>query len=217
MAYDIYSKFVYLCTKIPGKILMNTSNLELRENTLTKLRDGDLASFEEVFNIFQPKLYAFVFRYLKSREDSEEIVQEVFIQIWETKSNLNEKLSFKSYLFTITKNKIIDYFRRKKIDTLSKNYIQNFTELVHDDTHRDIIYKDFDTTLAKAIEQLPAKRKVIFILSKKFGMSRSEIAKFYNISENTVKNQLQEAINFLKETLKKDILIYILFILSTLH
>ena len=195
---------------------MNTSNLELRENTLAKLKDGNLSSFEEVFGIFQPKLLSFVFRYLKSKEDSEEIVQEVFVLLWENRATLNEKLSLKSYLYTITKNKIIDYFRRKKIETISKNYIKNFTELIHEGTYKDIIYKDFDTTLAHAIEKLSDRRKVIFILSKKFGMSRNEIANFYNISENTVKNQLQEAMNFLKDFVKKEILLFLLIMISWL-
>jgi RNA polymerase sigma-70 factor (ECF subfamily) len=189
---------------------MNTSNLELKEHTLTKLKDGDWVSFEEIFNIFYPQLLAFVFRYLKSKEDSEEIVQEVFIQIWENRAILNEKLSFKSYLFTITKNRIIDYFRKKKIEVLSKNYIQNFTELVHENTYKEILARDFDAALSNAIDKLPEKRKVIFILSKKFGMSRSEIAKFFNISENTVKNQLQEAMNFLKDFIKKEIILIII-------
>jgi RNA polymerase sigma-70 factor (ECF subfamily) len=184
---------------------MNTLNLELREHTLSKLKKGDMSSFEEVFALFQPKLLTFVFRYTKSKEDSEEIVQEIFIQIWENRSTLNEKLSFKSYLFTIAKNKIIDHFRKKKIETLSRNYISNFTELIHDSTYKEILNKDYDEVIANAIEMLPDKRKVIFILSKKFGMSRNEIASFYNISENTVKNQLQEAINFLREILRKEV------------
>jgi RNA polymerase sigma-70 factor, Bacteroides expansion family 1 len=195
---------------------MNTSNLELKEHTLTRLKEGDMNSFEEVFTIFQPKLLAFVYRYLKSREDSEEIVQEVFIQIWENRTTLNEKLSFKSYLFTITKNRIIDYFRKKKIETLSKNYVRNFTELIHDNTSSELVYKDYDAVLAEAIEKLPDKRKVIFLLSRKFGMSRNEIANFFNISENTVKNQLQEALNFLRDILKKEVLLIILLIINRL-
>lgn len=193
---------------------MNLSNLELKENTLHKLKDGDLSSFEEVFAIFSPKLYAFVYRYIKSKEESEEIVQEVFIQIWETRSKLNEKLSFKSYIYTITKNKIIDYFRRKKIESLSKNYIEAFTNLVRDDTYNELFYKDYDSLLIKAIGQLSEKRKEIFILSKKFGMSRSEIASFYGISENTVKNQLHEALNFLRTILKKEIILITVFLLN---
>jgi RNA polymerase sigma-70 factor (family 1) len=195
---------------------MNTSNLEFREHTLSRLKEGDINSFEEIFNIFQPKLYAFVFRYIKSKEDTEEIVQEVFIQIWENRINLNEKLSFKSYLFTITKNRIVDYFRKKKIESLSRNYIQHFTELIHDSTYMELFYKDYDAALAEAIERLPNKRKEIFILSKKFGMSRTEIARFSNISENTVKNQLQDAVNFLRDFLKKEVFIMIMFLVSRL-
>lgn len=195
---------------------MNTSNLEFREHTLTKLKNGDWSSFEEIYNIFRPQLYAFVFRYLKSKEDSEEIIQDVFIQIWENRGFLNEKLSFKSYLFTITRNRIIDYFRKKKIEVLSRNYIQNFTEIVHENTYKELIAKDMDSVLSDAIDKLSEKRKAIFLLSKKFGMSRSEIANFFGISENTVKNQLQEAINFLKDIMKKDIVIVVLFVLKNL-
>jgi len=195
---------------------MNTSNLELREHALTKLKNGDWASFEEIYNTFRPQLYAFVFRYLKSKEDSEEIVQEVFIQIWENRASLNEKLSFKSYLFTITKNRIIDYFRKKKIEIISKNYIFHFTEIVHENTYKEIIAKDMDLALSEAIDKLPEKRKIIFLLSKKFGMSRNEIANFFSISENTVKNQLQEAINFLKDVMKKDIVLLMFILLKGL-
>jgi RNA polymerase sigma-70 factor (family 1) len=191
-----------------------TNNLETETYLLTKLKESDIGSFEQIFDLFYQKLYAFVFRYLKSKEDSEEIVQDVFIQIWENRLNLNENLSFKSYLFTITKNRIIDYFRKKKVESLYKNYVQNFVEMVHDGTYKELIYKDYDIALTEAIQQLPEKRREVFILSKKFGMSRAEIAKFFNISENTVKNQLQEALSFLRETLKKEVFIFILAIIN---
>jgi RNA polymerase sigma-70 factor (ECF subfamily) len=184
---------------------MNIPDSEVATTILTRLKEGDLIAFKELFVKFQPKLYAFVFRYLKGKEDSEEIVQEVFIQVWENRSNINENLSFKSFLFTITKNKITDYFRKKKTEILYRNYVLNYLEVLHDNTNKELIYKDYTALLADTIDQLPEKRKIIFIMSKKLGMSRNEIAQFLNISENTVKNQLQEAMKFLRNIFDKEI------------
>jgi len=195
---------------------MNTSNSDTNSNNISGLKDGNLDSFKELFLNFQPKLYAFVFRYLKTRADSEEIVQEVFIQVWENRSNLKENLSFNSFLYTITKNKIVDYFRKKKTETLYKNYVFNYMDMIHDDTNKELIYKDYNEALSEAIALLPEKRRSVFIMSKKFGMSRTEIAKFLDISENTVKNQLQEAMNFIRTMLNKEISLLILLLITYL-
>jgi RNA polymerase sigma-70 factor, ECF subfamily len=195
---------------------MNSPGLEIEKLLMTKLKGGDVNSFKQLYYHYQSKLYHFVFRYLKKKEDSEEIVEECLIHIWEDRSNLNENLSFQSYLFTIAKNKIIDYFRKKKVETLYKNYIQNFIEIVQDSSNKSLIYKDFSLELNGAIGQLPEKRRVIFIMNKKLGMSRAEIAEFFNISENTVKNQLQEAMKFLRETLNKETFLFLIILIKIL-
>jgi RNA polymerase sigma-70 factor (family 1) len=191
---------------------MNISNSEVATITLTRLKKGDLDAFKELFTTFQPKLYAFVFRYLKNRGDSEEIVQDVFVQIWENRVNINEQLSFKSYLFTITRNRIIDYIRKKKLDALYRNYIFNYVDIIQENTNKELLYKEFNKALTDIINQLPEKRRIIFILSRKLKMSRSEIAQFLNISENTVKNQLQEATKFLRDFVDKEILLVIILL-----
>lgn len=182
---------------------MNISDSEVATTILARLKKSDNDAFKELFFKFQPKLYAFVLRYMKNRDDAEEIVQEVFIQIWENRTQINESLSFKSYLFTVTKNKIIDYFRKKKTENLYRNYVLNYIEILQDNTLIELTNKDYNKALTDTISQLPEKRRSIFIMNKKLGMSRNEIAQFLNISENTVKNQLQEAMNFLRNVFDK--------------
>jgi RNA polymerase sigma-70 factor (ECF subfamily) len=183
---------------------MSFSPFSIEKNVIINLRNGDWNSFKEIYLLYKPVLQSFVFRYVKNQADSEEIVQDVFTGIWEQRQNLKEDLSFRSFVFTITKNKIIDYFRKTKIEKLYKNYISNYIEEIQENTQRKIQNNDLSHTITRAIDLLPEKRKAIFILSKKFELSRSEIASFLNISENTVKNQLQEAIQFLRENLKKE-------------
>jgi RNA polymerase sigma-70 factor (ECF subfamily) len=195
---------------------MNIANSDIKPHILTGLKEGNLNAFKELFFQYQPKLHGFVFRYLKSKTDAEEIVQEVFIQIWENRTSINENLSFNSFLFTITKNKIIDYLRKKKTETLYRNYVFNYLELINDSTDKELMYKDYNEALADAITQLPKKRRAIFIMSKKFQMSRTEIAQFLDISENTVKNQLQDAMNFIRTMLNKEILLLFLIIINYL-
>lgn len=190
---------------------MDIYELRTDRQLIINLKEGNINSFEKIFNLFSPRLFSFVLRYIKSKEDTEEIVQEVFIQLWENRSKINEDLSFKSYLFTITRNKITDYFRKKKIEDLYRDYVKNFTDIISENIYKDLFNKDYDAVLADGIQQLPEKRKVIFIMSKKFGMSRQEIADFFNISENTVKNQLQEAMDFLRQLVKKEVLFITIF------
>ena len=193
---------------------MYIPNSATEKQLLIQLKNGDISSFKDIYVYYKPLLFSFSLRYLKNKEDSEEIVQEIFVQFWENRHKIDTSLSIKSYLFTITKNKIIDYFRKHKVEALYENYVLNFIDLIHDNTQKDIIFKDLNTAVSEAIDKLSDKRKQVLIMSKKLGMTRAEIAKFLDISENTVKNQLQEALQFLKEAVGYEfIFLFITFLL----
>ena len=84
------------------------------ENELVeKLRKGDIHAFDQVYGKYAPKLYAFSYKYLKSKEESEELVQSVFLKVWENQQNLKKDTSFKSFLFTIAYNEICNIFRQR--------------------------------------------------------------------------------------------------------
>ncbi len=178
---------------------------------LSELKKGNTESFKSLYKTYQPKLFAFSLRYLKVKEDAEGITQEVFFELWKNRKKINESLSLSSFLFTITRNKIIDHFRKQQRQTLYHNYLQHYLELTNTVISEEAKNNVTDRQVGYAIKKLPEKRKIVFLLRKKFGLSRKEVAEFMGISENTVKNQLQEALKFLRQVLHRESALSLLF------
>lgn len=179
--------------------LKSSQELEL----VRKLRDGDSSAFDLLFVQYSSKLFYFVNKYLNVREESEEIVQDVFLNLWKHKKEIRSEEAFKSYLYKIALNNIRNYFIKKQVREKHKQLIAQ-EYLIESDLDTD--EPDYESVIKRVdrlIEQLPEKRKEIFLLSRKEGLDISEIAKYLGISESTVKNQISSAIAFLKGEVKK--------------
>ena len=186
-----------------------------KESKLVKeLKNGNILAFNSLFEEYSNRLYYFALNYMKNEAEAEELVQEVFTRIWETRSNLKEELSFNSYLFTIAFNIIKKHFRRKSQTT------EYFREYVYSDldlqTTQQLDYNSLRTYLNEVVEQLPEKRRKIFQMSRFEGLNTKEIAKELNISTKTVENQLTDALKFVRTKIGKSnlgsVLFYILFV-----
>ena len=153
---------------------------------IISLKSGDFESFDQLFNKYGKRLYGFAIGYLKSHEDAEELVQDIFVRVWENRSELDENQSFNSYLFTIAKNTILNHFRKKAYQQSYIEYIKQHTKLIHTKTEEDIIYSDLDAQAKKVIDQLPPRRREIFRLSREQGYNNEEIAQRLNISKKTL-------------------------------
>jgi RNA polymerase sigma-70 factor (ECF subfamily) len=159
-------------------------------------------------------LYRFALGYLKSEEEAEELVQEVFTIIWDKRMTLKEELSFKSFLFTIAFNIIKKHFRSK---TYLSDYLKSSSGDISDNiTSHEITYNSLHQYIAELVNQLPDRRKEIFIKSRFEGLSTKEIAENLQISHKTVENQLTEALRFIRTNLNKEnipiLLFFVLFI-----
>jgi len=183
---------------------------------LSAIKKGDIESFRSLYKTYQPKIFAFSLRYLKVTEAAEDLTQEVFIQLWENRQKININFSLSSFLFTIAKNKIIDHFRKQQRQTLFNNYIQHYLEFPNTLKEENEGDNVASIQVESVINKLPEKRKIVFLLSKKFGLNRREIADFLGISENTVKNQLQEALKFLRHVLHQETVLTFIFFISFL-
>jgi RNA polymerase sigma-70 factor (ECF subfamily) len=175
-----------------------------------ELSKGNLLAFNTLFRKYSGRLYRFAYGYLKSVEESEELVQEVFTIIWEKRAGLKEELSFKSFLFTISFNIIRKHFR-------TQNYLFNYLKdkLETDtDTHtsQKIIYNSLFQYITELVNKLPDRRKEIFIKSRFEGLSIKEISEDLKISHKTVENQLTIALKFIRENLTKESLRVIILI-----
>ena len=190
---------------------MNTSNPS--ESALVKaLSNGEIKAFNELFQLYGNRIYRFANGYLKSVPDAEELVQDVFMKIWEKRGELNENLSFKSYIFTIAFNIIRKHFVKKALNAkFIDQQIINDTDL---NTLQNIDYQSTKKLLDNLVEQLPPRRREVFIKSRIDGHTVKEIAEELGTSPKTVENQLGEALKFIRSHIgKEDFAILIFFML----
>ena len=165
---------------------------------LLAIKCDDPEAFKKIYLRYRLKVYYFALRFLKSKVEAEEVVQEVFIKIWNGRKQINETLSFNSYLFTITKNHIFNLNRDKLNHQAFIDFILPFCNDTENSTEDTVISKDLETHLSTAIEALPPKRKIIFKKSREEGLTYPQIASELNISEKTVESQIRLAIKWLR-------------------
>lgn len=179
------------------------------QQLVQSLQKGNVAAFDSLFEIYSPKLYGFAFKYFRNETDAEELVQEVFVKVWENRHSLKTEHSFKSYLFTIALNQIRKYFNKKAV---ALRYLES---LQHEPEFSDpALAEDYESALQKLnsiIDQMPPRRREIFIKSKLEGKSSKEVAAELNISPGTVDNQVSEALRFLRSQFKAESLGLLLF------
>lgn len=158
---------------------------------LVKLKSGDDQAFEELYNSYREPAIRFCNSILKDIEESENIIQEVFIKIWNRRSTINPELNFTSYLFTIIKNRVFDHLKEMKKNEFLR---EKFWDKVLKYKVIDIeVEEERFAKVKRAVENLSEKRKEIIKLNYEEGKSYDEIANQLNISKNTVKNQLVKA------------------------
>lgn len=174
-----------------------------------ELSKGNLLAFNALFRDYGNRLYRFALGYLKSEDEAEELVQEVFTIIWEKRADLKEELSFKSYLFTIAFNIIKKHFRTKaQISEYFKSRISDDSDM---HTTEKINYESLHQYITDLVNKLPERRKIIFIKSRFEGLNVKEIAEELKISHKTVENQLTNASKFIRTNIIRESIPALLF------
>lgn len=175
------------------------------------LQRGNVAAFDSLFEVYSPKLFGFALKYFKNESDAEELVQEVFVKVWENRRLLKSEFSFKSYLFTIALNQIRKHFNKKATSLRYLDSLQNEPEFSDIQDIQDNNYESALQQINLIIEQMPPRRREIFMRSKLEGKSSKEIAAELNISAGTVDNQVSEALRFIRSRLNTENFGLILF------
>ena len=179
---------------------------------IEKLRIGDVDAFDQVYQRYAGKLYAFSLKYLKSKEEAEELVQSVFLKVWEHKKNLKKDTSFKSYLFTIAYNEICNLFRRRKYQQNLITKIETESSEASGETEDQIEFQFVLEQVDQIIARLPEKQKTIFLKSRQEGKSTKEIADEFGLSPGTIDNYISESLKFIRTNLKDKHFSTLLFI-----
>jgi len=168
---------------------------------LKGLRNGDEKVFRLIVDHWYTRLFNFAFGYLNNKENAKEVVQDVFLLLWEHRFQLNEDTILNAYLFTLTRNHCIDMIRREKL-------ILQFRKDKQDEYHRltenynalsdkildNIFVEELQDEIDNAINSLPDQCKKIFILSRQEGLKNREISEKLNLSLKTVESHITKAI-----------------------
>lgn len=170
---------------------------------LDRCAAGERQPYACLYNLYLEELYRYVYLFTKSRELSEEIVQDVFVKVWEKKEGLAMVGMFKAYVFKMARNQVMDHYRRQQAEFRFQTLSAPFTEESNDQTDSDLIYGQYYQIAQEAINRLPEKRKEIFELKTTTELSLDEIATKLNISKSVVKKQLYAATDFVKRYLRQ--------------
>ncbi len=180
---------------------MNANNRFSEAEFIQTLKTGDINAFSELFNLYGKRLFLFAKGYLKSEEDAKEIVQEVFMKIWNNREELSTEKSFDSFLFTIAKNGILNTIRKTKSEqaylAYAKIHLEKNTLL-----DEELNFIELEAAYHKIIENLSPRRKEIYLLSREQHLSNIEIANKMNISIKTVENQMTSALSEIRKNLR---------------
>ena len=188
---------------------------------LRALTQGDRAAYTALYTQYLDALFQYVLLFTGTRETAEEIVQDVFLKIWEKRATMAEVESFKGYLFRAAKNQLINHINREKIRTRVTGQLSETADQAPNaqDTQHQVDYHHARTLLRHAIQQLPPKRKQVFLLSTEENLSLDEIAVRMGISKNVVKKQLYDAYASVRGYLTEhgDLSFYLILLMTLLQ
>jgi RNA polymerase sigma-70 factor (family 1) len=185
---------------------------DIRKELILNLKKGEKGAFRELFNLYGPRLYRFAFAYLKNITDAEELLQDVFLKIWEKRDQLDPAQNVKAYIFKIAINCIYDYIHKKNLERAFASFSEhNFQPGVESSWH-EVIWNDMLSNLNILVSKMPEQRRIIFLMSRDEGQSNQQIAEKLKLSKRTVENQLYRATRFLKEKLGSETVFVLLFL-----
>jgi len=188
-------------------------NANSNKDLILQLKQGDITAFDAIYNTYCHKLHQFVFMYLKQEEDAEGIVQEVFIKIWQSREKIDIYASFESFLFTIAYNATMSLLRKRMSETKSREYLKSLQQIeTSEQVIDEIQYKELNQKVQILLNQLTARQKEIYLLSREEGLTHEEIAQKLNISESTVNNHMVTALKYLKAHLGSNLAVSVLFV-----
>ena len=168
------------------------------------LQKGDVDDFDILYERYSGRLYFFCMKYLRSHEDSEDLVQSVFLKIWGNRKGLLKECSFKSYIFTITINDIRKTFRKRSYEKRFINEILLDKSLETLTFEESIDYQSVLQRIQEIIKNLPERQKVIFEMSRFEGKSTKVIAKELNLAPGTVDNYISEVLKIIRKKVQKE-------------
>lgn len=193
---------------------MTIRNGYITQDLFARLKNGEMLAFDQVYEQYAHKLFSFILKIVKDEAEADDIVQEVFVKIWESKHKLDDCKHLDCYIFTIAYNSSVDLIR-KRINNLK--YIEHLKRLAIvrevPSEVSELEYNELKNQVEKLISKLPERQKQVYLLHREQGLTYPEIAVRLSISKNTVENHMVKALQSLRQnmshSLPASLLIYL--------
>jgi RNA polymerase sigma-70 factor (ECF subfamily) len=170
-----------------------------------RVRAGDPGGLEAIFRAFAAPLAAFAYRYVRSRDTAAELVQDIFYRIWRSRAAWHIEGSLQAYLYRATRNRVLDYLKHERIERRwAERSLGQPADVAGSSVpaaDQTIETADLVARLEQALDQLPERRRQVFLLRWKEGKSYHEIARLLGVSPKTVENQMTHALRALRRLL----------------
>ena len=169
--------------------------------------------FADLFKKHECRLHTLVLKLTRSNQYARDIIQEVFLKLWEHRNYIHSIHNIEAWLYRLTENKVIDFLRKAAADHRLKETIWKNQPGALNETEDKVVAREYNQIIQKAVDQLPPQRKLIYHLNREKGLNYQEIADHLAISKHTVKNQLSTALQSIRHFLHKSArLFFLLFI-----
>ncbi|MCD6658560.1 MAG: RNA polymerase sigma-70 factor [Lentimicrobium sp.] len=179
---------------------------------LGKLKKDDQSAFSVVFTQYYSDLVRFSFKFTNDLNISEEIVQDVFLRLWENRSSLEIHTSLKSYLLKNVQNRSIDSLRHTGITNQYVSMVLNNVIATQNDTENYVFFSELQANYNNALKKIPVQYADVFRMSRMEGLKYQEIADVLGVSVRTVEVRLSKALVILREELKDFLLLYLIIL-----
>ncbi len=194
-------------------------HIEEKENLLA-LRSGCQTAFRQIYTLYSGRIYLNIRKMVKSEQDAAELLQEVFIKVWDKRELIDPEQSFRSYLFQIAKYTVYNFIRKNNLEKQIQAYLSRHNTQLYSHVEEQLDEKQDEQWLSRTIEQLPPQRRLIYKLCKIEGKSYAEVSTLLRISTSTINDHIVKATKYIKErhgVLDKSTLLIASFILLQHH
>lgn len=170
---------------------------------LQRVAKGEEGAFAELIRTYRDTIFGQAMAFTKSREASEELMQDIFLKVWSQRSELPELTNFEGWLFIMARNKVYDYFKKRISKPIAATVPDDLVPSAAPTPDQQTEGRDAYRILLEGIALLPEKRQQVFRMSRLEGMKNAEIARELGMRQDTVYEYLVKALNFLKDHLSK--------------
>lgn len=181
------------------------------EELMLEVKADNMFAFDCLYRKYGKGIYGFALSILKSSEEAENIIQEVFLSLWEHRHSVENEASVKYYIFSIAYNSSISVLRKKIRETKFIDHLKSLQDIQQEAVNTELEFNELNDKLNQIIDQLPQRQREVFLLHRNEGLKYRDISERLGISENTIENHMSKALKTIRKKLGKYSVVAILF------